>query len=346
MEVVNLERFRLEGYLGSGAGYEAHAATDGLTGKQVVIKRPNPDFVSRRLHHGVERLSERLIEIHGTVGDSVANIAHMVGYTQIQQHDGFFGDSLNEEYRVLVEERARGIPLVGAFRDKFMGIPIGLGQNLFVLHPLVPNPDAGYFTVHQQLLDTGEAFYNAGLLLLDVMPQNIFFDPGTGRTTLIDLGAIIAVAESEQDGARMGSQARDIHDFYLEIFNFYATPDSPPTNVAGYGVPAGLMRIPDFEQQIDSLIQSYSEVEYNALGEGAVAILRLIQNRAYASFQDFRNDFSKLLTLLKDRDQHNPNFQELVFVWGRAMEMLSDDYWKKFLFDYELDLAQYSANFN
>ena len=346
MELVNLERFRLGGYLGSGAGYEAHWATDGLTGKQVVIKRPNPDYVTRGLHRGVERLSDRLIEIHKTTAKAVPNLARIIGYTETERHDFFFGDSLKEEYRVLVQERAKGIPLVGAFRDKFLGIPIGLGLNLFVLHPLMSYPDADSFAVHQQLLDTEEAFYNAGHLLLDIMPQNVFFDPGTGRTTLIDTGTIFDRTEPEPDKARIGSHSRDIHDFYLEVFKFYATPGLPPSDVAGYGVPTGMDGIPHFEQQIYILIQSYSEVEFIPFREAAVAILRSIQDRAYTSIQDFRNDFSNFLTLMKDRNLCIPNFKGLVTVWGRAVERLADDYWKRFLFDYESDLAHYRTTQN
>ena len=61
MERITLDRFRLEGLLGSGSDYEVHAATDVETGQQVVVKRPRPDYIARGLHTGIDLLSEVLI---------------------------------------------------------------------------------------------------------------------------------------------------------------------------------------------------------------------------------------------------------------------------------------------
>ena len=89
----------------------------------MVVKRPNPDYIARKLHHGVDQVSEQLIEVHNAIGDSLACVAHLVGYTDVARHDDYFGDSLNESYRVLVADRARGLPLVSDIRDKFKGGP-------------------------------------------------------------------------------------------------------------------------------------------------------------------------------------------------------------------------------
>ena len=341
MEVVQLERFKLEGVLGLGSDYEVHAATDTQTGKPVVIRRPNPHYVTRKLHHGVDQLSEQLIQLHTDIGDTLPNLAHLLGYTEVAQHDGYFGDSLTESYRVLVEERAKGLPLASAIMDKFKGIPIGLGDNLFALHPLVPHSDKGYFPVYQQLMDVQEAFHQAGHVLLDMRPQNIYFDPHEGKITVIDVGAVPTSGPAAQGKASMGSQPKDIHDSFAEIFKFYATPDPPPTDVSGYREPAGMRSIPQFDQQLQIMVQSFSALKDAGLREASVTTLEKIQKRAYVSFEEFHKDFNQYLTALEERNKALPDLQGLVDVWGQAMEMLSDSYWMQFLFEPERDLANY-----
>ena len=341
MEVVRLDRFRLEGFLGSGSDYEAHAATDSHTGKQVVIKRPNPDYITRGLHHSVDQLSEHLIEVHRNIEDSVPYIAHLVGYTEVAEHDGYFEDSLKESYRVLVEERARGLPLVSDIRDKFKGIPVGLGQNLFALHPLVPEPANGYFAVQRQIMDVEEAFHKAGHLLLDMRPQNIYFDPSDSQITVIDIGTIPTGGPASQGRASVRGQTRDVHDFFGEMFQYYMTPTTPPVNVAGYKEPAGMKTIPDFNQLLDIMIRSFSEVPDPVLREAAISTLQKVQKRSYSSFGDFRRDFTECLHLTQQRNNHLPDIGDLLKVWVQALDMLSDAYWRKFLFDPGSDLEHY-----
>ena len=341
MGIVQLDRFNLEEHLGSGSDYEAHAATDSQTGNRVVIKRPNPDYIARKLHHGIDRLSEQLIEVHGSVGDSLPYVAHLVGYTEVAQHDGYFGDSLNESYRVLVEERAKGVPLAGDIRDKFKGIPIGLGQNLFTLHTLVPHAGKGLFTIHQQLMDLEEAFYSTGHLLLDMRPQNVYFDPGEGKITVIDIGTMPTRGPAAQGRASMGDRPGDIHDFFVEMFKFYASPDSPPSDVRGYGEAAGMRSVPDFDQQLDMMMHSYLGVQDTEIKEVALDTLQKVRTRDYTSFEDFRRDFNHYLAVLDERNKKLPYLDDLVGVWGEAMQMMSADYWRKFLFDPDSDLVHY-----
>ena len=341
MDVVRLNRFKLKEFLGSGSDYEVHAATDSHTGNQVVIKRPNPDYITRKLHYGVDQLSEQLIEVHRDIGDSLPYVAHLVGYTEVASHDDYFGDSLKESYRVLIEERARGLPLASDIRDKFKGVPIGLGQNLFTLYPLVPHPEVGYVAIHQQLMDVEETFHSVGHLLLDMRPQNVYFDPRQGRITVIDIGTIPTQGPAAQGRASAGNQPRDLHDFFAEVFKFYATPNAPPSDVDGYKEPAGMRSIPQFNQQLDIMIRSFSGIQDTGLQEAAVTTLQKIQKRAYTSFEDFRRDFNQYLDLLEERNKNLPNLHSLVNVWGQAIEMLSGEYWRKFLFDPDSDLVHY-----
>ena len=343
MGVVGLDRFKLEGFLGSGSDYEAHAATDSHTGRPVVIKRPNPDYITRKLHHGVDRLSEQLIEVHAEVADSVPCVAHLICYTEVARHDSYFGDSLDESYRVLVVERAQGLPLVSDIRDKFRGVPIGLPQNLFALHPLVPHPEKGHFTVQQQLIDVVEAFHHKGHLLLDMRPQNVYYDPGDGRIAVIDIGTMPSQGPAAQGKVSAGSQPRDINDCCAELFKFYISPDVPPESVRGYAEPTGMRHIPHYIEQLDALIRCFSTVDYPGLKEASVSTLQKIRQRAYTSFDDFRRDFGQCLNLVRERNEALPDHRGSVDVWDQAVEMLSDAYWNRFLFDPDSDLANFRA---
>ena len=343
MDLVKLERYKLEGYLASGSDYEAYAAIDSDTEMQVVIKRPNPDYIARKLHYGVDRLSEQLIELHTAIGNTAPYVARLVGYTEVAVHNSTFGDSLEDGYRVLIYQRAAGFPLVSDIRDKFKGVTIGLGQNLFALYPLVPHSEKGYFPIHQQLMDVEEAFHVAGHLLLDMRPQNVFFDASQGTITVIDIGTVPTQGPAAQGKVTMGGETRDIHDFFAEMFKFYATPDGPPTHVAGYAQPSGMKNSPRFNEQLDSMIQSFSAVGNLGIKEAALTALQKIQNRAYSSFQEFRGDFSRYLALLEGSYRTHPDSHSLVGVWGQALGLLCDQYWKRFLFDPDSDLAPYRA---
>ena len=341
MNVVDLERFELGTLLGAGSDYQVHAAIDRDTGDQVVIKRPNPDYITRKLHHGIDRLSEQLIDVHGDVGNTVPLVAHLVGYTEVKQHDAYFSDSLKESYRVLVQERAKGLPLACDIRDKFKGVPVGLGQNLFALHPLIPHADNDPFSIHHQLLTVEEAFHRAGHLLLDMRPQNIYFDPVDSKITVIDIGTMPTEGGVTQGRASMGDQPKDLHDFYLEIFKYYATPDGPPSDVTGYKEPVGMRAVPNFDQQIVITIQSFSSLRDTRLKEASSTILQRIQKRDYSSLEEFRVEFGQYLGLLEERNSTLSDLDGLVDVWRQAMEMLSENYWRKFLFDPDPDLSCY-----
>ena len=207
IDAIDLERFSLGGLLGLGANYEVYAAIDRETGKDVVLKRPcGADIRGGQSRH-VDELSARLIEVHQLLGSAAPYISPLVGYTEWVRHDRFFGDALPQEYYVVVEERARGVPLVADIKDKFRGVPIGLGQNLFALYPLVQGSFDGPATVFEQLLDVEEAFTRVDCLIMDLRPQMSFSIPnavGSPSST----SAVVDVRTAS--GSRA---APDIHDF-------------------------------------------------------------------------------------------------------------------------------------
>ncbi len=214
MEKVDLNRYQMTGILGTGADYEVRGAMDLETGQPVVLKRPVPQVISRQMHGPIEARTERSLRICQELGPNIPQLSPILAYTDPASHDEYYGDSLGQEYRVMVVARAQGIPLVGDVRARILGVPIGLGQNLFALFPLSHPPDQEPFTVLQQLLDLEEQFYQAGHILLDLGPQNVYYQPASGRITVIDCGDLLSVGEQPSSRSR---RPRDIHDFYLEM---------------------------------------------------------------------------------------------------------------------------------
>jgi hypothetical protein len=336
MEQVDLRRYEAAGILGTGADYEVRAAVERETGKQVVLKRPNPHTVRRHLHEGIEARTDRILQAYRDVGHTIPTVVCIVGYSERANHDAYFGETLGQVYRVIVEERAAGIPLVGDPMARITGVPIGIGQNLFALFPLVQPEGCPPFAIHQQLLDLEEAFYRAGYILLDLRPQNIFYQPAAGRITAIDCGALV---KRNEEPDRRGIPPRDIHDFYLEMLKFYTTPQQPPAEASGYRDPYGLRPIVSVEHELDRLAQNFKMVRDTVVHETALTMIGQLRQRGYAAFDDFRRDLMAYLEAVRLSYEALPNLPAARQAWAEALNGLRAEYWQRYLFDPETELA-------
>jgi serine/threonine protein kinase len=342
MEQVELNRYELGGVLGSGADYEVRAAVDRETGQQVVLKRPQPQMVRRRLHAGIEKRTDRSLQAHHEVGHSIPLVVPILGYTERTAHDEYFGESLEQEYRVTVEERAQGIPLVGDPMARITGVPVGAGQNLFALFPLVTPGGQSAFPIQRQLLDVEERFYQAGYILLDLRPQNIFYQPGSGSITVVDCGALMEIeGRPDSDGNTPGDSPPDIHDFYLEILKFYTTSQPPPTEAKGYREPHGLRPAVRFEQELDQMSRDFGGTPEH-LRAAALPMIEKIRNRSYADFLGFRRDLTTYLETCKERNRLLPNLGEACQAWAEALDWLRGEYWQRYLFNPEAELSAFT----
>jgi hypothetical protein len=337
MDAIDLERFGLNGLLGLGANYEVYAATDRETGKDVVLKRPWVQTIRGGQSRHVDEQSARVIELHRALGGTVPSISPLVGYTERVRHDGYFGDGLQQEYYVLVEERAHGVPLVADIKDKFRGVPIGLGQNLFALYPLVRGSHAGAASVFEQLLDVEEAFARTNRLIMDLRPQNVFFDPRQGEITVIDIGTCV-------DGRTTSGPrpAPDIHDCLAELCKFYLEPQSPPVQIKGYRDPFGMGPPLGFPKELDRMIQACASLASGPLQDIALGMLQRLKRRDYGAVAPFRRDLQQYFTVVDERNRNLQEFPDLVGVWRQGMELLRENYWRKFRFDPDADLARYA----
>jgi len=336
MEQIELHRYEDTGKLGSGADYEVRSAIDRETGLQVVLKRPMPQMITRQMHWATEARTEKVIQVHKTMTQNVPGLVPVLGYTEVANHDAFFGESLGQDYRVTVEERASGIPLyVGDPRAKITGLPVGAAQNLFALFPLKNNVYQEAHPIQRQLLDVQESFLDSGYMLFDLGPQNVFFQPGNGEITVIDCGALVG-----KDG-RTDSKARppkDIHDFYLEMLKFYTAPEAPPTEADGYRDGYGLRPVINFQQELDEMERKYESNRVSESGHGphldsALRLINNVRQRAYTGLDGFRQDLMEYLDAVAQRNSTLPNVEQINQAWAEALAWLREDYWQRFIFD-------------
>lgn len=336
IEPTDMKRFRLEGRLGEGADSEAFAATDTLTGQAAVVKRPHPALIARGHHAEVERRMARVIGLRQRHADALPHVARMIAHTAPANHDAYFGDGLGAAYTVMVEERATGIPLVGSAIDGIKRKPIGVPQNLFAVHPVFPHRRSGRFAIARGVLEVAEAFYNAGALLLDMRPQNIYFEPSDARITVIDIGGIAQERPADSRNAPL-----DLHDFYLELVKWYLPQSDPPTAAAEYAAPDETESAPMFKQNIDALIRRRMQAP-PAESQAALDILRRISARAYPDIDAFKRDFEAYLSILDRKYARLSQCQPVAQAWISAKRMLTDAYWRKFRFDPQ-SLAAYDS---
>jgi hypothetical protein len=355
MELISLARYQAGARIGTGADYEVRTALDLETGATVVVKRPAPQMIKLKQHLSTEARTDRMIQAWRDVGRPLPGVSTILGYTEIGTHDEFFGDALGGEYRVIVEHRAKGIPLLGDHMARITGVPVGVGQNMFALHPLLhPKPSDGdqadgdqasgkpeYFPIQRQLLDVQQGFFEAGYLLLDLRPQNIFYQPAAQQITIIDCGALESMETQHQERQRPGSVPHDLHDLCLEILKFYATPEEPPAEAVGYKDPHGLRPVVRFDQELEELEQYFRTSADDRCQAAAMEVIGKVKNRAYSNLQGFRADLNAYLEAVAERNRAISNRDQTEQAWTEALDWLRADYWKRFLFDADIELAAF-----
>ena len=265
MEQVDLRRYEATGVLGIGADYEARAAVERDTGRQVVLKRPAPETVRHRMHDGTEVRTDRLLQGYQEVGHTIPTVVPIVGYTERANHDAYLVKPWARHTGLSWKSVPAGSRSWGISRRDLQACPSGLVRiclpSFRSYSQQLPHP----FAIHQQLLDLEEAFFQAGYVLLDLRPHNVFYQPATGRITVIDCGALADAWVASRRGVR----PPDIHDFYLEMLKFYTTPQLPPVQASGYREPYGVRPVVNFEHELDQMAQFPSRHQLQGAGGSA-----------------------------------------------------------------------------
>ena len=339
MEQIDLNRYEITGLLGSGADYDVRAAIDRETQQQVVLKRPVPQVISRKMHGPVEMRTDRTLKFYHEVGHQVPQLSPILAYSERANHDDYYGDSLGQEYRVLVVARAAGIPLVGDVRSRILKVPIGLGQNLFGLFPLTQSDSETPFAVQLQLLDMQEQVFKAGYVLLDLNPQNVFYQPATKTISVIDSGDLLTPDGQEQSRSR---RHREIHDFYLELLKFYAAPLLPPSSADGYRDAYGMRPIISLEEELDELAIKFGDFSDPARN-AVLYLIAKVRDRGYPEFAEFRRDLTAYFEEVRIRNRSLPDPAEAQSAWSQALQLLREDHWRRYIFDPETDLSSFDS---
>ena len=339
MNQLELKNYELTGILGTGADYEVRSAVALDSGRTVVLKRPIPQVISRNMHGPIEARTESIIETYSDLFGCTHTLCPMIGYSSKCNHDELYNDGIMQDYTVLVFERAPGIPLIGDARSRILRIPIGIPQNLFALFPLLQLDDNSCWSVQAQLLETEQQFFESGRILLDIGPQNVYYQPATGEITIIDLGDQVMVGD-ESVGNR--GRKRDIYDFYVEMLKYYTFSADPPDNIDQYKEPSGLRPIIGLDQELEEMARNVGPADVSS-SKIKINMINKIRNLEYVEFSEFMVDLTEYLQEVRIRYRDHPELDSYKAIWVESLQLLKADHWRKYDFDAETELSKFDS---
>ena len=312
-------RFTLGSLLGEGADLQVFAATDSDTGETVVVKRPHPTLVSRNMHRDVETRTLLQARVRARIND-LGGLVRLYALTEPDHFAWYFRDDPGHPYSVQVEERAKGIPLVGGVSDLVRGHPVALPLNLFALHPSKAFMSSGYEHPALGALAVIERVHEEGYLAQDLGPQNVFFSPASRTSMVIDLGTLTLPRE-----ATSRHPPFDLNDILFDLFWQYTTPEPPPREPEGFTRTREVRLSGTLERRSEEVAQEYATAN-DSRSDGALDILSRIGRREYAAVSVFRRDFRGYLAIAMavGRDE------DTEWAWRKALQELDSPYWKKY----------------
>lgn len=322
-----LTRFHLGGLLGEGADLQVFAASDTESGEPVVVKRPHPSLVSRNMHRDVEARTLLQTELRNRIGE-VNGLVRLLMLTEPDYFAWYFGDDPGHPYSIQVEERAKGVPLVGGVSDMVRGHAVALPLNLFVLHPARSHVSSGHESPVFTVLEIIERVYEMGYLAQDLGPQNVFYSPASGASRVIDLGTV-----REPSEATRRRSAFDLNDILFDVFRLYTTPEKPPGDAQQFTQTRESGLSGTLERKAESLSRKFAATGAGR-AQASLNILSTIGERGYTSPNRFKTDLQNYLAVTESTDRY-PESEE---TWHQAIQELRSPYWKKYLFDADSEL--------
>ena len=97
-----------------------------------------------------------------------------------------------------------------------------------------------------------------------------------------------------------------------------------------------------FEHELDRIAQSFAPVPDGRVREAMLSIIGQLRQRAYAAVEDFRGDLMAYLEMVRCFHRALPNLSEAQQVWAEALNGLRADYWQRYRFDPETELAGFT----
>lgn len=330
------DRYELGHLMGEGADLQVFWSRDSITGDEVVLKRPHPTLVSRDQHGDVEARTRNLAALIRGANGNLPHLACLLVVSDAARHRSLFGDDLGHDYTVTVQSRARGVPLLGSVVDGLKNNPVGLPMNLFCLHPLRTHSTRGDRAIILDILETAETFHRMGYVLMDLRPQNVFYSPGSGGITLIDVGDF-----REPREATTRHPTFDMHDMFLDLFRWYVPAADPPVQFESWVGVVDHPVTPRFERAVDDTKRLFTAAEPTEDRAMAARMLDRVRARGYPNVSSFSNDVGDLLRTRQKRLASSADLELRRGLWDRAAAAMHDGYWEKFLFDGGTEMSSY-----
>ena len=130
----------------------------------------------------------------------------------------------------------------------------------------------------------------------------------------------------------------DIHDLFLGLFRWYSTPGGPPDDPHQWARADELELPPAFDAAVARLAGLYESVQHPTERDEALRILRRIAGREYGGVGAFADDFGSCLVLRAAKLRRDEAVSE---AWQKALSMLEQPYWTRYLFDPATELTHY-----
>jgi hypothetical protein len=122
------------------------------------------------------------------------------------------------------------------------------------------------------------------------------------------------------------------------MLKYYIVPQLPPQGVAGYRDPYGMRPVISLEEELDEMARRFGNFADPARN-AALYLIAKVRDRAHAEFGDFREDLTAYLQEVRIRNQALAYPNEAKQAWRDALQLLHEDYWRRYLFDPITDLA-------
>jgi hypothetical protein len=87
------------------------------------------------------------------------------------------------------------------------------------------------------------------------------------------------------------------------------------------------------------MARQFQAVPDTSVQDAVQTVIHQVRHRAYTAFEDFRRDLFTYLNAVSAYHRSLPDFAEAQRVWAEALDWLRGDYWQRYLFRPETDLA-------
>ena len=70
-------------------------------------------------------------------------------------------------------------------------------------------------------------------------------------------------------------------------------------------------------------------------------MINRVRDRSYEDFAEFRSDLTGFLEEVRIRNRSLPDLEQVHQAWRGALQLLNADYWRRFVFEPEAELAAF-----